>query len=62
MRRQKLSLRKVTPHILRHSHVVNALMVGMSVPMIQKPGRAQRGFQRREIYVTVVLAYGEVGV
>ena len=25
-RRQKLSRRKVTPHILRHSHVVNALM------------------------------------
>jgi len=35
-RRQKLSRRKVTPHILRHSHVVNALMAGVPVPMIQK--------------------------
>jgi integrase len=45
--RQKLSRRKVTPHILRRSHVVNALMAGVPVPMIQKPGGAQRGFQRR---------------
>lgn len=40
-RRQKLSRRKVTPHILRHSHVVNALMAGVPVPMILKPGGAQ---------------------
>ncbi|MCX6679686.1 MAG: hypothetical protein NTX42_04905 [Methanothrix sp.] len=46
-RRHKLSRRMVTPHILLHSHVVNALMAGVPVPMIQKPGGAQRGFQRR---------------
>jgi len=39
-RRQKLSRRKVTSHILRHSHVVNALMAGVPAPMIQKPGGA----------------------
>jgi len=35
---QKFSRRKVTPHILRHSHVVNALMSGVPVPMIQIAG------------------------
>jgi len=40
-RRQKLSQRKVTPHILRQSHVVNALMAGVPAPMIPKPGGAQ---------------------
>jgi integrase len=40
-RRQKLSRKKVTPHILRHRYVVNALMAGVPVPMIQKPGGAQ---------------------
>jgi hypothetical protein len=39
--RQKLSRKKVTSHILRHSHVVNALMSGVPVPMFQKPGGAQ---------------------
>ncbi len=61
MRRQKLSRRKVTPHILRHSHVVNALMAGVPVPMIQK----QLGHKRlstTEIYATVALAPGEGGV
>ena len=38
MRRQELSRKKVTPHILRHSHVVNALMAGVPVPMIQIAG------------------------
>lgn len=37
-RRQELSRKKVTPHILRHSHVVNALMAGVPVPMIQIAG------------------------
>ena len=45
--RQKLSRRKVTPHILRHSHVVNALMAGVPVPMIHKPGWGTRGCLRR---------------
>jgi integrase len=36
--RQKLSRRKVTPHILRHSHVMNALMAGVPVPMIRIVG------------------------
>jgi site-specific recombinase XerD len=34
--RKKLSRRKVTPHILRHSHVVSALMSGVPLPMVQK--------------------------
>ena len=38
LRRQELSRKKVTPHILRHSHVVNALMAGVPVPMIQIAG------------------------
>ena len=46
-RRQKLSRRKVTPHIFRHSHVVNALMAGVPVPMIQIAGWGTRGFLRR---------------
>ena len=41
-RRQKLSRKKVTPHILRHSHVVNVLMAGAPVPMIQKQVRHKR--------------------
>ena len=34
--RQKLSRKKVTPHTLRHSHVVNALMAGVPVTMIHR--------------------------
>jgi hypothetical protein len=49
---RKHSRKKVMPHILRHSHVVNALMVGVPVPMIQKPGGAQEvihdGDQRQQ--------------
>jgi site-specific recombinase XerD len=51
----KLSRRKVTPLILRHSHVVNALMAGVPVPMIQK----QLGHKRlstTEIYTVVAPA------
>jgi site-specific recombinase XerD len=51
-RRQKLSRRKVTPHILRHSHVVNALMAGVPVPMIQKQVGHKR-LSTTEIYATV---------
>jgi hypothetical protein len=46
-RRQKLSRRKVTPHILRHSHVANALMAGVPVPMIQIAGWGTSGSLRR---------------
>ncbi len=45
--RQKISRRKVTPHILRHSHVVNELMAGVPVPMIQIAGWGTRGSLRR---------------
>jgi hypothetical protein len=45
--RQTLSRRKVTPHFLRHSHVVNALMAGVPVPMIQIAGWGTRGCPRR---------------
>jgi len=53
--RQKLSRRKVTPHILRHSHVVNALMAGVPVPMIQKQVGHKR-LSTTEIYATVAPA------
>ncbi len=56
--RQKLSRRKVTPH----SHVVNALMPGVPVPMIQKPGGGTKRLSTTEIYATVALAPGEGGV
>ena len=46
-RRQKLSLRKVTPHIRRHGHMVNALMTGVPVPMVQKQGRAHEAIDLR---------------
>ena len=35
-RKQKLSRWKVTSHILRHSHMVNVLLAGIPVSMIQK--------------------------
>jgi integrase/recombinase XerD len=54
-RRQRLSRRKVTPHILRHSHVVNALMAGVPVPMIQKQVGHKR-LSTTEIYATVAPA------
>jgi hypothetical protein len=60
-RRQKLSWKKVTPHILRHSHVVNALMAGVPVPMIQKQVGHKR-LSTTEIYATVALAPGEGSV
>ncbi|MCX6680898.1 MAG: tyrosine-type recombinase/integrase [Methanothrix sp.] len=52
-RRQKLSRRKVTPHILMHSHVVNAVMAGVPVPMIQIVGWRHKRLFRTEIYATV---------
>ena len=45
--RQRLSRKKVTPHILWHSHVVNALMAGVPVPVIQMGGWGIRGSLRR---------------
>lgn len=53
--RKKLSRRKVTPHILRHSHVVGALMAGVPVPMIQKQVGHKR-LSTTEIYATVAPA------
>jgi integrase len=53
--RQRLSRKKVTPHILRHSHVVNALMAGVPVPMIQKQVGHKR-LSTTEIYATVAPA------
>jgi integrase len=54
-RRQKLFRKKVTPHILRHSHVVNALMAGVPVPMIQKQVGHKR-LSTTEIYASVAPA------
>jgi len=51
--RHKLSRRKVTPHILRHSHMGNALVVSVPVPIGHKRPST------REIYATVALAPGE---
>jgi site-specific recombinase XerD len=44
--RHKLPRRKGTSHILRHSNVVNAIMSGVPVPMIQIAGRGNRGCPR----------------
>ena len=60
-RQQKLSRRRVTPHILRQSHVVNALMAGVPVPMIHKRVGHKR-LSTTEIYATVAQAPGEGGV
>jgi integrase len=53
--RKKLSRRKVTPHILRHSHVVSALMSGVPLPMVQKQVGHKR-LSTTEIYATVAPA------
>ena len=53
--RQKLSRKKVTPQILNHSHVVNALMAGVPVPMIQKQVGHKR-LSTTEIYAMVAPA------
>lgn len=55
-RKQKLSRGKVTPHILRNSHVVNALVV--SVPVLI----GHKRLSATEIHATVALAPGEGGV
>jgi integrase len=47
--------RRQKPHILRHSHVVNALMAGVPVPMIQKQVGHKR-LSTTEIYATVAPA------
>ena len=47
-RRQKPSRRKVSLHILRHSHVVNALMAGVPMPMIQDAGWGQKRLSMTE--------------
>jgi len=47
--------KEVTPHILRHSHVVNAHMAGVPVPMIQKQVGHKR-LSTTEIYTTVAPA------
>ena len=47
--RQKLPRRKFAPHILRHSHVVNALMAGVPMPMIQKPDGVQEALYNGDL-------------
>jgi integrase len=47
--RQKLSRRKVTPHILRHSHVVNALMAGVPDANDSETGGAQEAVHDGDI-------------
>jgi len=47
--RKKLSCSKVTPHILRHSHVLSALMSGVPLPAVQK----QVGHKRQSTEITV---------
>jgi len=53
--RKKLNRRKVTPHILRHSHIVSALMSGVPLPMIQKQVGHKR-LSTTEVYATVAPA------
>lgn len=50
--RKKLNRSKVTPHILRHSHIVSALMSGVPLPMIQKQVGHKR-LSTTEVYATV---------
>jgi integrase len=61
-RRQKLSRRKVTPHILRHSHVVNALMAGRAGAPDSDSRVGHKRLSTTEIYATVAQAPGEGGV
>ncbi|MGA9100239.1 MAG: site-specific integrase, partial [Methanotrichaceae archaeon] len=49
--RKKLNRKKVTPHILRHSHIVSALMSGVPLSMIQKQVGHMR-LSTTEIYAT----------
>jgi integrase len=53
--RKKLNRSKVTPHILRHSHIVSALMSGVPLPMIQKQVGHKR-LSTTELYATVAPA------
>jgi len=50
--RKKLSCSKVTPQILRHSHVVSALMSSVPLPAVQKHVGHKR-LSTTEIYATV---------
>ncbi len=56
--RQKLTRKKETPHIFHHSHVVNALMAGVPVPMIQKQVGHKR-LSTTETYATVADGAGK---
>jgi site-specific recombinase XerD len=60
LRRHKLSWWSHA-HILRHSPVVNVLMAGVPVPMIQKQVGHKR-LSTTEIYATMAQAPGEGGV
>ncbi len=35
-KRNKLNRRRVTPHTMRHTHIVNSLLAGISLPSVQK--------------------------
>ena len=50
--RKKLNGKRVTPHILRHRHIVSALMRGVPLPMIQKQVGHMR-LSTTEVYATV---------
>ncbi len=50
--RMKLNRKKVTPHILRHSHIVSALMGGVPLPMIQKQVGHKR-LSTTEVYASI---------
>lgn len=59
--RMKLKRKKVTPHILRHSHIVNALLDGVPLPMVQKQVGHKR-LSTTKIYAKRCACAGEGGV
>ena len=50
--RKKLSRKRVTPHSLRHSHIVSALMAGVPLPMIQQQV-GHKCLASTQVYATV---------
>ncbi len=50
--RKKLSRKRITPHSLRHSHIVSALMAGVPLPMIQQQV-GHKCLASTQIYATV---------
>lgn len=50
--RKKLMRRRITPHSLRHSHIVSALMTGVPLPLIQQQV-GHKCLSSTQVYATV---------